>query len=34
MDLVDIPRLDSASSFAKLEISKLFFLKRGKHFDV
>jgi hypothetical protein len=34
MDLVDIPRLDSASSFVKQEIPKLFFLERGKHFDV
>lgn len=34
MDLVDIPRLDSASSLAKLEIPKLFFLEVGKHFRI
>ena len=34
MVVVDLSPTDSARSFAKLEIPKLFFLKRGKHFRI
>ena len=34
MVVVDLSPTDSASSFTKLEIPKLFFLKRGKHFSI
>ena len=34
MVVVDLSRNDWASSFTKQEISKLFFLKGGKHFRI